>query len=136
MIKQVISIHWFRRDLRLDDNAALYHSLKSGLPVLPLFILDTNILDKIENKADKRILFIHQALENLQQQLKKLGSSLLVKHGTPQDIWTELFGEFDIKHVFTNHDYEPYAAERDIAIAELLSKNVSTFSTYKDQCVF
>jgi deoxyribodipyrimidine photo-lyase len=136
MIKQVISIHWFRRDLRLDDNAALYHSLKSGLPVLPLFILDTNILDKLENKADKRILFIHQALENLQQQLKKLGSSLLVKHGTPQDIWTELFGEFDIKHVFTNHDYEPYAAERDIAIAELLSKNGSTFSTYKDQCVF
>jgi deoxyribodipyrimidine photo-lyase len=71
-----VNIFWFRRDLRLDDNAGLYHALKSNKPVLPIFIFDTNILDELEDKADRRVEFIHAALEEMQEQLIKLGSSL------------------------------------------------------------
>ena len=76
-----IAIFWFRRDLRLDDNAGLYHALRSGLPVQPIFIFDSNILDDLEDKTDKRVLFIHQALGQIQTQLVDLKSSLDVRHG-------------------------------------------------------
>lgn len=131
-----IAIFWHRRDLRLNDNAALYHALKSGLPVLPIFIFDTNILDKLEDKADKRVLFIHQELQKLNLQLKEYGSSILVNIGTPENVWKELLQNFTIKKVFTNHDFEPYAIERDNRVKELLSENGIEFITAKDHVIF
>jgi len=86
MNKKPIAIFWHRRDLRIHDNAGLYHALKSGLPVLSLFIFDTNILDKLEDKTDKRVSFIHRELTELNTQLSQLGTSLLVKAGTPMTI--------------------------------------------------
>ena len=133
---QEVSIFWFRRDLRLDDNAGLYHALRSGNPVLPVFIFDENILSKLEDKVDKRVGFIHRTLEELKSQLKELDSDLLVFHGTPLDVFKKLISEYSVKAVFTNHDYEPYALKRDKQIEELLNEQGATFNTFKDQCIF
>ena len=109
MNKLPITIFWFRRDLRLNNNSGLYQALKSGLKVLPLFIFDKNILSKLEDKDDARVTFIHQQLERINEELKVLSSSLLVKYGNPDEIWEQLIQEYDVKEVYTNHDYEPYA---------------------------
>ena len=134
--KKEVSIFWFRRDLRLDDNSGLYHALRSGSPVLPIFIFDENILSKLEDNADKRVDFIHRTLEELKGQLRNLGSDLLVFHGTPFEIYKRLTSEYSVSSVFTNHDYEPYAQERDKQIEELLNENGASFHTSKDQCIF
>ena len=138
---QSISIHWFRRDLRLEDNAALYYSLKSGLPVMPIFIFDTNIIEELKDKdvvltSDKRIIFIHQQLCILKESLNHLGSDLLVLYGNPIDVWKELITTYTIKKIYTNHDYEPYAIKRDEQIRVLLNNNSISFHTYKDQVIF
>ena len=131
-----ISVFWFRRDLRLEDNAGLYHALKEGAPVLPLFIFDTEILNKLNDKTDKRVLFIHQQLQQLNLELKKHGSSLLIKTGSPVDVWKQLLTEYSIKNVFTNHDYEPYAIQRDKTVADLLKQHRISFFNYKDHVIF
>ena len=134
-MKPTINIFWFRRDLRLRDNAGLYHALKDGNPVLPVFIFDRNILDELEDKADRRVEFIHLALHNIEQQLVKMDSTLDVRYGTPIDIYRQLLNEYDIEKVFTNHDYEPYAKERDTAIEKLLKEHGTGFHTFKDQVI-
>lgn len=127
---------WFRRDLRLTDNAALYYALKSNLPVLPVFIFDRIILDRLEDKNDKRVQFIHAALEEMQSELVKMNSSLHVLHATPIDAFKQLLSTYEIENVFTNHDYELYAIERDAAIAELLKQHAVKFHSFKDQVIF
>lgn len=136
MTKEKVAIFWYRRDLRLEDNAGLFHALKSGYKVLPIFIFDKNILDKLENKKDQRVEFIHKALTEIQEQLVSFGSSLLVKYGSPIEIWKSLISDFDIAEVYTNHDYEKYAIERDKQIGELLNANGIAFYTFKDQTIF
>ncbi|HWW42029.1 deoxyribodipyrimidine photo-lyase, partial [Pedobacter sp.] len=136
MTTQEICICWLRRDLRLEDNAALYYALKTGLPVLPLFIFDTHILDKLQDKTDARVSFIHQTLSKLSTELSQLGSSILIKHGQPEKVWPELLRSYTVKCVVANHDYEPYALERDNALAEYLSSEEISFNTYKDQVIF
>ncbi len=131
-----VSIFWHRRDLRLEDNAGLYHALNSGLPVLPIFIFDKHILDKLENRLDKRVDFIHQQLAEIKKQLNDLDSDLLVFYGTPEDVWPKITSQYNIKTVFTNHDYEPYAKERDAWVTNFFASNQIAFNTYKDQCVF
>jgi deoxyribodipyrimidine photo-lyase len=130
------SIFWFRRDLRLHDNAGLYHALRSGQPVLPIFIFDTDILDDLENKEDKRLCFIHDSLAEIKADLEKEGSSLMILHGKPVNCFRQLIGEFEIAEVYTNHDYEPYAIARDNEVAGLLQKNGIGFHSYKDQVIF
>jgi len=132
LITPEVSLVWLRRDLRLQDNAALYHALRHQKEVLPLFIFDSTILDKLEDKADRRVDFIHQTLSQLQQELTDLGSTLLVLHGNPLDIWKEL----QPKAVYTNHDYEPYARERDEAVSKILESKNIVFQTFKDQVIF
>lgn len=131
-----ISVCWFRRDLRLVDNAALYHALKSPFPVLCLFVFDEQILSKLEDKSDKRVLFIHQALENMQTELLQMGSSLDVRVGNPAKIWTDIITEHNVKQVFTNHDYEPYAQTRDEIVKNILIQKNIPFLSFKDQCIF
>ena len=131
-----ISIFWFRRDLRLHDNAGLYHALKSGNPVLPIFIFDKNILDKLEDKKDRRVAFIHNILSEIQTELNQFGASLLVKYGTPEDVFPALLNEFDVSAIYTNHDYEPYAQSRDNAVREYAMTENVEFYTYKDQAIF
>lgn len=131
-----IAIFWYRRDLRLHDNAGLYHALKGDLPVLPLFIFDKNILDALEDKQDRRVTFIYQQIRGLSEELKNLGSSILVKYGKPEEVWAKILQQYEVKAVYTNHDYEPYARARDEKVSHLLSKNNIPFYTFKDQTIF
>lgn len=131
-----IAVFWFRRDLRLEDNAGLYHALKSGYPVLPVFIFDTNILEKLEDKTDKRVHFIYDTLVALQAQLAEQGSTLAVYHNTPLRAFEQMFKQFDVAAVYTNRDYEPYALKRDEAVKALLHQQGIAFNTFKDQVVF
>ncbi len=131
-----IAIHWFRRDFRWEDNTALYKAVSGDIPVLPLFIFDRHILDKLEDKEDKRVDFIHQQVSRLKRDLEGKGSSMLVRYGTPLEIWKGLVNEFDMEAVYTNRDYEPYAQERDKAIYELLKEKGIAFKGSKDHVVF
>jgi deoxyribodipyrimidine photo-lyase len=130
-----MNIFWFRRDLRLDDNASLFHALKSGEEVLPIFIFDESILSQLP-KDDARVTFIHQQLENIQSQLKDIGKSLAVFHGNPFEVFAKLIAENHIQCVYANHDYEPYARKRDLEIYQLLKQNNIEFRTSKDQVIF
>lgn len=131
-----INIMWFRRDLRLYDNAALYHALKDGIPVLPVFIFDSNILDQLDDRRDARVEFIHLSILGLQQQLLQWGSTLEVYHGTPGDVFNRLSEKYRIEAVFANHDYERYARERDGLVQTQLAQKNILFRTYKDQVIF
>lgn len=135
-MKPSINIIWFRRDLRLKDNAALYHALKLGVPALPIFIFDTSILAQLQDRSDKRVAFIHAAITEMQTELVAMGSTMQVFHGKPLEVFAELVSTYTIQTVFTNHDYEPYAQERDAAVADLLSANGIGFNTFKDQVIF
>ena len=131
-----VNIFWFRRDLRLHDNAGLYHALKGEHPVLPVFIFDSNILDELEDRNDARVEFLQKTLSDLSDALKALGSSILVRHGDPSAIWQELLREFDIQAVYTNRDYEPYAINRDETVQQLLQSRNIPLHTYKDHVIF
>ncbi len=130
-----MTIFWFRRDLRIEDNTGLYEALHSADNVLPVFIFDKNILAELP-KDDHRITFIHKLLDDINTLLKKHGKSLAVFHGNPKDIFKKLIKENNIKAVFTNHDYEPYARSRDKAIKLLLNDKGIDFKTFKDQVIF
>ncbi|MFZ4546953.1 MAG: cryptochrome/photolyase family protein [Bacteroidales bacterium] len=133
--KQPIAIFWFRRDLRIFDNPALFHALTSGLKVLPVFIFDKNILDKLY-KDDKRVHFIFQAIENLNILLKPYKSAIKLFYGNPKEIFGEILLDYNIRMVFANHDYEPYAIARDMGIEKFLKEKGIGFQTFKDQVVF
>lgn len=131
-----ISIFWFRRDLRLEDNTGLYYALEQEKNVLPLFIFDKNILDKLEEKEDARLSFIHSEVAKLSKQLQKSGSDILTKYGTPKEVYKELMETYDIENIYTNRDYEPYAKERDQEIKSLVKSKEIQFLDFKDQVIF
>lgn len=131
----MIAIHWFRRDLRIADNHALAEALRSGLPVLPIFIFDDAILKSLP-KHDARVEFIYQALEKLHSQFAKHNSSLLVEKGDVKAVFKRLLAKYGIKKVFTNEDYEPEAIERDREVRELLKNHGAEFHALKDQVIF
>ena len=135
-MKNKISIFWFRRDLRIEDNVGLFQALESDHPVLPLFIYDTDILDKLENKHDRRVDYIHQALTAIDEQLKAYNSSLKTYHGKPFEIFKNLQEEYNIQAVFCNRDYEPEAIERDTEIYNLFESKNIPFKAYKDHVIF
>ncbi|WP_179346464.1 cryptochrome/photolyase family protein [Winogradskyella ursingii] len=131
-----INVFWFRRDLRLDDNVGFYEALKGEHPVLPIFIFDSEILDELP-EDDARVTFIFNTLQKMRQTLQdEQDSSIAMYHGKPIDIYKNLVKDHDIDTVFTNHDYEPYARERDKEIKEFLENNDIEFKTYKDQVIF
>ena len=135
MEKELV-VFWFRRDLRLEDNAGLFHALNNDLEVLPIFIFDSQILSKLEDKHDRRVAFIHKQILELDTAIKNCGSSLLVLYGDPIKLFTGLIKDYKVKAVYTNHDYEPYAKVRDNQISQLLSQNDILLKTYKDQTIF
>ncbi|SHG89518.1 cryptochrome/photolyase family protein [Pedobacter caeni] len=135
-MKSEISICWLRRDLRLEDNAALYEALKGPFPVLLLFIFDKNILSKLADKKDARVTFIQQTLEELNSGLQKTGTGILAKYGTPEEVWPEVLSKYNVRSVYANHDYEPAARERDDTLGEYLQSEQIAFHTFKDQVIF
>lgn len=135
-MKTPINIFWFRRDLRLDDNAGLFHALINNLPVLPIFIFDQDILVRFPKK-DARVDFIFETLQNLRIHLEEnYESSISIYYGNPLEIFKGLITQYTIDTVFTNHDYEPYALLRDNEIREFLSLKSISFKPYKDQVIF
>ena len=130
-----ISFFWFRRDLRLEDNKGLFEALNSGSKVIPVFIFDEEILDRLP-KDDARVSFIYETLTKINKQLKLHKSSLLVEVGNPIDVLKKLINKYNVKAVYTNKDYEPYAIKRDQQVEDfLVSKNIQ-FKTFKDQVIF
>lgn len=130
-----VSVFWFRRDLRLEDNKGLHEALQSGHKVIPLFIFDEDILENLP-KNDARVTFIYQTLQKLDKELREYGSSLIIKKGKPIEVWRELIEEYTIQGVYTNKDYEPYAAKRDKEIADFLTSKGIIFNAFKDQVIF
>lgn len=133
---KTVNIFWFRRDLRLDDNVGFYEALHGEQPVLPIFIFDSEILDKLP-KNDARVTFIHETLQKMRKELQEnYNSSIAIYHGKPIHIFKQLIEEFEIDSVYTNHDYEPYAKKRDTEVEGLLNTNNIAFKTFKDQVIF
>lgn len=135
-VKKTVSIFWFRRDLRLEDNHGLFEALNNSDAVLPVFIFDKEILGKLSDKKDKRVSFIHKTLEALNAELVKKGSSLFVVYDSPLKAFEKICTTFDVKQVFINHDYEPQAIARDAEIAAFSESKNIVFHSFKDQVVF
>lgn len=134
------AIFWFRRDLRVEDNTGFYHALSSGLPVIPIFIFDENILEELKEGSDltldKRLIFIHRQLAEMNKKFQEFGSTLLTFYGNPIEVWKQILDQYDVKSVYTNHDYEPYAIDREANIQQLFSAMNIDFNTFKDQVFF
>ena len=128
------AIFWFRRDLRLYDNHGLFKILKNYKNVLPIFIFDSEILDKLP-KDDARVNFIHNQLKSLNDSLEK-NQKINTYYGRPVQIFKKLISDFPIEFVYTNHDYEPYAIARDEAVKSLLNEKSIGFKSFKDQVIF
>lgn len=135
-IKKEICIFWFRRDLRLEDNTALFMALKSGYKVLPVFILDKNILSQFDNNQNAQVEFIYQQLLSLKAQLTDLNSSIIVSYSTPIEFFEQITSKYSIKAVYVNEDYELYARKRDSEIEKILNTKNISFYSYKDQVIF
>lgn len=131
-----LTIYWFRRDLRLEDNAGLTYALREGHPVLPIFIFDTNILDELEDRDDARVTFLHDRLAQMHERLQKKGSGMRIYYGKPPEIWEQITTEYQVAAVYTNRDYEPYAKRRDKEVEDLLGTKGIEFNTFKDQVIF
>ncbi|NNF22152.1 MAG: deoxyribodipyrimidine photo-lyase, partial [Saprospiraceae bacterium] len=131
-----MTLYWFRRDLRLEDNTGLFHALKSGNNIQPVFIFDTKILDKLSDKKDARVTFIHNTINHLDNDLKKHGSSLWVFYGSPEEVFRTLVDKHDISEVYANRDYESYALNRDKSIQSLLGEKNIPFHRFKDHVIF
>mgnify|MGYP001289849571 FL=1 len=133
---KTFSIFWFRRDIRIEDNNGLSEATKSKYPVIPIFIFDEKITENLP-KNDTRINFIHKNLNKLNNLLvEKFNSKLQVFKGNPIEIIDKIVKEYNVKEVYTNHDYEPYAIKRDNFIYNNLKSKKIPFYTFKDQVIF
>lgn len=135
MSKPQVTLFWFRRDFRLEDNRGLYHAHQEEYPVQPVFIFDTTILDELPTK-DARVEFIHQEVERLNSELKEYGGSMDVRIGKPMEVWKKLIDDYDVQVVWANRDYEPYARDRDKEVFEFLKANGVEFKVQKDHVIF
>jgi len=130
------SLVWFRRDLRDYDHAALYHALKSSHAVYCVFIFDTDILEKLSDKKDRRVEFIWLSLVELKNVLQKKGGDLIVQVGRAVLEIPKIALQLNVNAVFTNHDVEPSAIARDAEVEESLSAKKIHFHNFKDHVIF
>lgn len=127
---------WLRRDLRLGDNRALAQACRACERVAVVFVFDTHILDSLSCRRDRRVVFIHECLGELDQVLESAGSALLWRHGVPESLIPETAAALQAEAVFANEDYEPYAKGRDARVAAALAKAGIQFHSFKDQVIF
>lgn len=132
----LISIFWFRRDLRWEDNVGLFQALNGKNKVLPLFIFDTDILSQLEDLYDRRVDYIYQSVYFLKGKLQKRGSDLAVEIGSPLEIFKKLSTQFSIQAIYCNEDYEPKAIARDRAVHDFFISQNIPFYSFKDQVIF
>jgi deoxyribodipyrimidine photo-lyase len=134
--KKSVSVFWFRRDLRLEDNTALQHALDSKFPVVPIFVFDPQILNRLESRKDARVQFILSEIQKIKSWLEELNTSVLIFHESPSRVFEQLMSQYDIRSVFANRDYEPQAIERDQRIGSLLADQKVKLHLFKDHVVF
>jgi deoxyribodipyrimidine photo-lyase len=134
--KEGINLFWFRRDLRINDNTGLYKALSLSNNVQPVFIFDTEILDDLEDQYDRRVSFIYEQIEKLKSDLESRGSTLWVYYGKPIDVFTHILGKHQVRGLYANKDYEPYARNRDEAVYKLFQAQHLQFKAYKDHVIF
>ena len=130
------ALFWFRRDLRLSDNAGLYHALKSARRVYCVFVFDTEILDALPNKADRRVEFIWESVAALATTLQQRGGALIVRHARADAEVPALAVALKVDAVFTNNDYEPSAIARDERVRAALTQQDIGFHSFKDTVIF
>ena len=135
-MKSRVVLFWFRRDLRLEDNVGLQQALSSDIPVLPIFIFDTDILQRLANTYDRRVDYIHQALTEMNITLQNHQSALHTYHGQPLEVLRKIIEFYDVAAIYCNRDYEPQAISRDIAVKVFSEENGIEFYDFKDQVIF
>jgi len=133
-ISNGITLYWMRRDLRLHDNHGLYEALKSGFPVIPVFILDSNILDELP-RDDARVTFIHKTVSIIKDDLVQRGSDLKVYFGDPLEVYKKIIAAYNVKAIYANRDYEPYARARDHSVRALIESYGGTYHDFKDHVI-
>ena len=130
---------WFRRDLRTNDHAALYHALKQCQRVYCVFVFDRDILDTLP-RADRRVEFIHASVVELDRNLGALttseGGGLIVLHAAAWQAVPDLAASLGVQAVYANHDDEPDALARDARVRNTLGAQGVVLHTYKDHCIF
>jgi len=131
-----MTIFWFRRDFNIFENIGLYYALKENTEVLPIFIFDKNILEKLDNKTDARVNFIYSEILKFNLELNSINSFISVYYDNPIEVFKYLINKYNIKNVYTNEDYEPYAIERDNIVEIFLNENNIEFKKYKNQVLF
>ena len=132
---KTISIFWFRRDLRVDDNKGLYYALQENDNIVPIFIYDKNILDEIK-KNDHRIEFIKNRIDEINKDLSKTGKSINQFYGDPLKVFKKLIEKYQIKNIYLNRDYTPYSIKRDSQIFNLAKKQNIVYKDYKDHVIY
>ncbi|MBL8382610.1 MAG: deoxyribodipyrimidine photo-lyase [Burkholderiales bacterium] len=130
------SLVWFRRDLRVDDHAALFRALKASERAYCVFLFDRDILDALPSRQDRRVEFIRESVVELASELENMGGGLITLQGAPAEAIPRLAQELGVEAVFANTDYEPLAVRRDAQVAEQLGRLGIAFHSYKDQVVF
>ena len=135
-MKPKLTFFWLRRDLRLEDNTALFHALSDENPVQMIFIFDTDILERLGSRSDARVQFIHQEIADIKKQLREREADLMVKIGKPIEVWKELTNSFNIVKIYANRDYEPYARQRDKEIYQYMHSMGIPFIAKKDHVIF
>lgn len=136
MAKSKYTVFWFRRDLRLEDNCGLFHTLNQQRNVLPVFIFDPDILDHLEKPTDLRVQFIHQTICEMKEALNEMGSDLQIFYGRPLDVYKTLHGKMGLSGIYLNHDYEPSARKRDEEVRAWAHSEGIHFQSFKDQVIF
>ena len=135
-IKYKKSLVWIRRDMRLADHTALNHATRNSDSVAVAFVFDTEILKDLKNKADRRVTFIYDSLREIDVDLRKYGSKLIVRFGNPVLEIPKLIKELNAEALYFNEDYEPYAIMRDQKIQESLKKSAVPSYCSKDHVIF
>ena len=127
---------WFRRDLRDYDHAALHHALAAARDVYCAFVFDTEILERLPSRQDRRVEFIHGSVRELDAALRRRGGGLVVRHGRARDEIPRLAATLGVERVFANRDYEPLARERDAAVERALRTQGIAWEACKDRVIF
>ena len=127
---------WFRRDLRDFDHAALYHACLASRQTYAVFVFDTEILDTLTDRADRRVEFIWESVSELKTALLRSGGDLIVLHGPARALIPALAARLGVQAVFANRDYEPAAIRRDAEVAQQLSRLGIAWHSFKDQAIF
>ncbi|MDD2412378.1 MAG: deoxyribodipyrimidine photo-lyase [Bacteroidales bacterium] len=135
-MKENLIIFWFRRDLRWDDNHALFEALSQKKPVLPIYIFDVDVLKRFSNADNKAVSLIYKSILRMNEKLESFESSISVFHDSVENVFNSLLQKYNVQGVYANEDYESYGIKRDENIFNLLKKKNIQFHLFQDHLIF